>query len=121
MGWPEEQEFVRIAAKFGATIVPLSGVGIDDSVDIIASSQELLDFPLVGDFLKQSIENVQTVREDETLVFPLTRPRTLNRLYFKFGRPIELAEAGPGLVSDKERARRSTSRPSRRWRAASPT
>jgi len=100
--WPEEQEFVRIAAKFGATIVPLSGVGIDDSVDIIASSQELLDFPLVGDFLKQSIENVQTVREDETLVFPLTRPRTLNRLYFKFGRPIELAEAGPGLVSDKE-------------------
>ena len=41
--WPEEQEFVRIV-RFNATIVPLSGVGIDDSLEILASSQEILTF-----------------------------------------------------------------------------
>merc|ERR1712241_346921 len=58
--WPEEQEFVRIAAKFNATIVPLSGVGIDDSLNILASPKEILDFPFVGNFLKESMENVKT-------------------------------------------------------------
>ena len=98
--WPEEQEFVRIAAKFNATIVPLSGVGIDDSMDIVASGNELLDFPFVGNFLKESMENVKTVREDETLLFPLARPRSLNRLYFKFGQPITLSDS---IVNDKEK------------------
>ena len=97
--WPEEQEFVRIAARFNATIVPLSGVGIDDSLEILASSQEILDFPVVGDFFKQSMENVRTVREGETLVFPLTAPKGINRLYFKFGQPIEVSKE---IVDDKE-------------------
>merc|ERR1712032_935019 len=53
------------------------GVGIDDSLEVLASSQEILDFPVVGDFFKQSMENVRTVREGETLVFPLTAPKGL--------------------------------------------
>lgn len=28
--WPERSEFVRMAAKFGATIVPFGSVGEDD-------------------------------------------------------------------------------------------
>ncbi|QDZ22010.1 alpha/beta fold hydrolase [Chloropicon primus] len=98
--WPEEQEFVRIAARFNATIVTLSGVGIDDSLDILASSKEILDFPVVGDFFKRSIENVKTVREGETLVFPLTAPRAINRLYFKFGQPIHVSK---DMMNDKDR------------------
>lgn len=98
--WPEEQEFVRIAAKFNATIVPLSGIGIDDSIDIIASSKEMLNVPVIGDFLKRSMDNVKKVREDETLVFPLTRPRAINRLYFKLGKPIRTSK---DVVNDKEK------------------
>lgn len=28
--WPEEPEFVRMAARFGATIVPFGAIGEDD-------------------------------------------------------------------------------------------
>lgn len=97
--WPEEQEFVRIAAKFNATIVPLSGVGIDDSIDVVASSKEMLNVPILGDFLRQRLENVKTVREDEVLTFPVTAPKGINRLYFKFGQPIPVSK---DIVNDKE-------------------
>lgn len=32
--WPNEPEFVRMAARFGATIVPFGVVGEDDIVDV---------------------------------------------------------------------------------------
>lgn len=32
--WPEQQEFVRMAAKFGATIVPFGCVGEDDVSEV---------------------------------------------------------------------------------------
>jgi hypothetical protein len=28
--WPEQSEFVRMAARFGAKIIPFGGVGEDD-------------------------------------------------------------------------------------------
>jgi hypothetical protein len=28
--WPEEPEFVRVAARFGATIIPVGAVGCED-------------------------------------------------------------------------------------------
>ncbi len=30
--WPEKAEFVRMAAKFGATIVPFAAIGADEGV-----------------------------------------------------------------------------------------
>lgn len=32
--WPDQPEFVRMAAKFGATIVPFGAVGEDDIVEV---------------------------------------------------------------------------------------
>lgn len=32
--WPEQPEFVRMTAKFGATIVPFGVVGEDDLVEV---------------------------------------------------------------------------------------
>lgn len=32
--WPDKPEFVRIAAKFGATIIPFGVVGEDDMVEV---------------------------------------------------------------------------------------
>ena len=32
--WPDQQEFVRMAAKFGATIVPFGTVGEDDVAEV---------------------------------------------------------------------------------------
>ena len=98
--WPDEAEFVRIAARFNGTIVTLAGVGIDDAIDVVASGQDLLKLPLVGDRLRESSANIQKVREDEpNLVFPITLPKNLNRLYFKFGKAKPLTKA---IVDDKE-------------------
>lgn len=32
--WPDQPEFVRMAARFGATIVPFGVVGEDDLVEV---------------------------------------------------------------------------------------
>jgi len=32
--WPDQQEFVRMAARFGATIVPFGTVGEDDIAEV---------------------------------------------------------------------------------------
>lgn len=42
MFWPNQQEFVRMAARFGATIVPFGAVGEDD----IAQVSSIL-YPLI--------------------------------------------------------------------------
>ena len=50
--WPAREEFVRMAARFNAIIVPFAGVGCEDSFDIVRDSQELLDTPLLGRWLE---------------------------------------------------------------------
>ena len=46
-------EFIRMAARFGATIVPFAAVGVDDSLNILADNQQLEALPVVGDMLRQ--------------------------------------------------------------------
>lgn len=53
--WPEESEFVRMAAKFGATIVPLAGVGLEDSIDILLDANEIDDIPVVNTYVKNQL------------------------------------------------------------------
>ena len=43
--WPEKTDFVRVAAKFNATIVPLAAIGAADSVEILLDAPELLQLP----------------------------------------------------------------------------
>ena len=61
--WPEREEFVRMAAKFGATIVPFAGIGCEDGVTMLADSQEIRAIPLLGDYLAQRArENIPPAR-----------------------------------------------------------
>ena len=46
-------EFIRMAARFGATIVPFAAVGVDDSLNIVADSQQLEALPVLGDMVKR--------------------------------------------------------------------
>lgn len=39
--WPERAEFVRMAAKFGATIVPFAAIGADEAVTTHINGDEL--------------------------------------------------------------------------------
>ena len=39
--WPSKTDFVRVAARFDALVVPFAGVGADDNVQVLANSREL--------------------------------------------------------------------------------
>lgn len=40
--WPEKSEFVRMAARFGATIIPFAAVGAEDGVNQASESCVIL-------------------------------------------------------------------------------
>merc|ERR1719478_39026 len=93
-----------MAARFGATIVPFSAIGADDSVEMLASREELLSTPVLGDLLKQRTDAlpVPRAREEEggqAMVAPIVVPKPLPRYYFLFGKPVSTASLP---VSDRE-------------------
>ena len=64
--WPEKADFVRVAARFNATIVPISAVGSADSANILLDPDELLNLPFgLGDRLRNSSENTISARFDQ--------------------------------------------------------
>ncbi|XP_051137440.1 phytyl ester synthase 1, chloroplastic-like [Andrographis paniculata] len=98
--WLDEPEFVRMAIKYRATIVPFGAVGEDDLFEMFLDYEDLAGIPV----LKNKIEgiridrNVATLkrgnqREEETnkpdYFIPGLYPKVPGRLYFLFGKPIE--------------------------------
>ena len=99
--WPQDGEFVRMAAKFGATIVPFSAIGADESVSVVANADELLELPVVGEWLRGRLQDIPTVRKEsrEEFMAPLVMPKSPERFYFLFGRPVQLS---PEDARDRE-------------------
>ena len=64
--WPEKVDFVRVAARFNATIIPISAVGAADSGTILLDAEELLNLPFVGDRLRNSSETTISARFDQS-------------------------------------------------------
>lgn len=93
--WPESTDFVRTAARFNTTIIPISAVGAADSANILLDADELLDLPFgLGDSLKNSSESTISARfnqqnSDERFVPPLVVPGIPSRHYFVFGKPFD--------------------------------
>jgi pimeloyl-ACP methyl ester carboxylesterase len=101
--WPDKKtDFVRVAARFNATIVPISAIGAADSVDIVLDAKELLDLPFgIGDNLKNFNANATSARYDtqdgeELFVPPLAVPKPFPaRHYFLFGRAFDTSSIDP--------------------------
>eukprot|EP00542_Grammatophora_oceanica_P005239 CAMPEP_0194067984 /NCGR_PEP_ID=MMETSP0009_2-20130614/86846_1 /TAXON_ID=210454 /ORGANISM="Grammatophora oceanica, Strain CCMP 410" /LENGTH=706 /DNA_ID=CAMNT_0038721039 /DNA_START=86 /DNA_END=2206 /DNA_ORIENTATION=+ len=92
--WPEKVDFVRMAARFNATIVPLSAVGAADSAKILLDAPELVKLPFgIGDRVREASANVQAARwaatdnEEELFTPPFAVPTIPARQYFVFGKP----------------------------------
>jgi hypothetical protein len=95
--WPEKVDFVRTAARFNATIIPISAVGMADSLNILLDASELVDLPLIGERLKSLAANVTSARfnnknEDEVFLPPIIAPGLPSRNYFIFGKPLSTKE-----------------------------
>lgn len=100
--WPEKTDFVRLAAKFNATIIPLSSIGAADSAGILLDAPELVNLPFgIGDNLKNFSSSASSARfdannDDELFVPPLALPKPFPaRHYFLFGRAYDVSSLNP--------------------------
>jgi len=60
--WPEEPEFVRVAARFGATIIPIGAVGVEDSVEMLLDAPQLRSLPFVGERIAAQASQIPQAR-----------------------------------------------------------
>jgi hypothetical protein len=101
--WPTKTDFVRTAARFNATIIPLSAVGMLDSVNILVESEDVYKIPFVGERIRELSQNVTAARYDqdkeEGFTPPIAVPILPARNYFLFGKPISTKDIDP---DDKE-------------------
>ncbi|KAK3241622.1 hypothetical protein CYMTET_48630 [Cymbomonas tetramitiformis] len=98
--WKDETDFVRLAMRFGATIVPFSAVGVDDAFDIKMDATDLLGSPVVGNTIREMLKEAGLDGDDSPIdpadaVPPLATGLgglpfvpSASRLYFHFGTPI---------------------------------
>ena len=93
--WPETTDFVRTAARFNATIVPLSAIGAADSVNILIDAPDLVQLPFgLGERIANNSANTISARFDaenseELFQPPFALPKPLPaRHYFVFGKPF---------------------------------
>ncbi|XP_075493539.1 phytyl ester synthase 2, chloroplastic-like [Primulina tabacum] len=94
--WPEEAEFVKMAARFGAKIIPFGSVGEDDIGQLLLDYDDLRSIP----YLKAAMEDLtnETVKlrsdaggevSNQEIHLPIILPKVPGRFYFFFGKPIE--------------------------------
>ncbi|KAI9176855.1 hypothetical protein LWI28_007886 [Acer negundo] len=86
LSWSDQSEFVRMAARFGAKIVPFGVVGEDDVVEVSP---------------QRSDANEEMATDD--ISFPVLLPKIPGRFYYYFGKPIE-TKGRMQELRDKEKA-----------------
>ncbi|PKA57490.1 Acyltransferase-like protein [Apostasia shenzhenica] len=94
--WPEQPEFVRMAARFDVTIVPFGVVGEDDIAENLSSPFGSLTATLCG---SENAENSQALNQE--LYLPGLLPKIPGRFYYCFGKPIEM-HGMKHIISDRE-------------------
>ncbi|KAK9139442.1 hypothetical protein Scep_009123 [Stephania cephalantha] len=108
--WPKQPEFVRMAARFGATIVPFGVVGEDDVAELVLDYNDLMNIPFVRDWIIEQNRDTIKLRTDvegevgnEDLVMPGLLPKVPGRFYYLFGKLIE-TKGKKEMLKDKENA-----------------
>ncbi|KAI3860357.1 hypothetical protein MKX03_003529 [Papaver bracteatum] len=94
--WPEQPEFVRMAAKFGGTIIPFGVVGVDDILHYVLDYDDQMKIPFTRDFINKINQNIENIRIDakgevsnQDMFVPGVLPKIPGRFYYLFGKPIE--------------------------------
>ncbi|OMO99370.1 Diacylglycerol acyltransferase [Corchorus olitorius] len=108
--WPEQSEFVRMASRFGAKIVPFGVVGEDDVTELVFDYHDQMSIPPLRKFNKEVTDEVVQLRTDangevsnQDLHLPGVLPKLPGRFYYYFGKPIE-TEGRKQELKDKEKS-----------------
>jgi hypothetical protein len=92
--WPEQTDFVRTAARFNATVIPISAVGAADSINVIMDAPDVAKLPFgIGQRAMEASANTTSARfnmDDDSELFtpPIVAPARPARHYFVFGKPM---------------------------------
>ncbi|KAI7745268.1 hypothetical protein M8C21_017330 [Ambrosia artemisiifolia] len=108
--WPEHSEFVRMAARFGATIIPFGAVGEDDYAQLVLDYDDQMKIPFMKDYVKKQTDESIKLRNDikgevanQDLHMPVILPKVPGRYYYLFGKAIK-TEGRREELRDRERA-----------------
>ncbi|XVF57716.1 hypothetical protein PTKIN_Ptkin07bG0005000 [Pterospermum kingtungense] len=108
--WPEQSEFVRMASRFGAKIVPFGVVGEDDVGELVFDYNDQMRIPSTRDFIKELTEEVVRLRTDangevsnQDVHLPGVLPKLPGRFYYYFGKPID-TEGRKQELRDRDKA-----------------
>ncbi|OIV95139.1 hypothetical protein TanjilG_21529 [Lupinus angustifolius] len=109
--WPDQPEFVRMAARFGATIVPFGTVGEDDIVDMLLDYNDLMKIPIVNNYVKEASKNTNKFRDESSgevanrnIFSPVLLPKIIpGRFYYLFGKPVK-TEGMKNMLKDRDAA-----------------
>ncbi|KAH9743264.1 AB hydrolase-1 domain-containing protein [Citrus sinensis] len=94
--WPDHSEFVRMAARFGAKIIPFGAVGEDDIGQVVFDYDDLMKIPyfkaqieaLTGETIKLRTDANGEI-QNQDIHLPGILPKLPGRFYYYFGKPIE--------------------------------
>ncbi|KAL4343886.1 hypothetical protein AHAS_Ahas11G0123200 [Arachis hypogaea] len=108
--WPDHPEFVRMAARFGATIVPFGTVGEDDIADILLDFNDLAKIPYFIEYVRELQRGLVKFRDEisgevasRDIAPPLILPKLPGRFYYLFGKPIS-TKGMENMLKDREAA-----------------
>uniref|UniRef100_A0A0D9V0W4 Serine aminopeptidase S33 domain-containing protein n=1 Tax=Leersia perrieri TaxID=77586 RepID=A0A0D9V0W4_9ORYZ len=108
--WPDQPEFVRMAAQFGVTVIPFGCVGEDDILEIILDYNDIKNIPCIRESIESFNQDCPGVRStvkgeegNQVLHLPAVLPKLPGRLYYLFGKPIEM-KGMDGIDKDRESA-----------------
>lgn len=94
--WPEQSEFVRMAARFGAKIIPFGTVGEDDIGQMLVDYNDMMKIPYFKAYIEELTSEVETLRyesegevSNQDVHLPIILPKVPGRFYYYFGKPIE--------------------------------
>ncbi|XP_047959094.1 phytyl ester synthase 2, chloroplastic-like isoform X2 [Salvia hispanica] len=109
--WPDEPEFVRMAARFGAKIVPFGSVGEDDVLQLLLDCDDQMKIPPLKALIEELTKETARLRSNaegeigkQFLYCPVALPKLPGRFYFLFGEPIS-TEGRKDVLTNKDKAR----------------
>eukprot|EP00741_Cyanophora_paradoxa_P011517 tig00020557_g11125.t1 len=101
--WRENTDFVRVAMRHGATVVPFSAVGAEEVFDIALDANEMRSALQSSPLLAQMDARLEEIGVPQGEWFPVPAPGLrLPRLYFRFGEPLDLSGYSRKDLKDAE-------------------
>ncbi|XP_022156515.1 acyltransferase-like protein At3g26840, chloroplastic [Momordica charantia] len=108
--WPEQSEFIRMAARFGAKIVPFGAVGEDDIGEVVFDYEDQMKVPFFRKLIEDLTGEAIRLRADmsgevanQDVHLPGILPKLPGRFYYYFGKPFE-TEGRKEELRDRENA-----------------